>query len=621
MKRFALCTLRALAALFASSALLAQTPRDPASDVLPRSPIRVPGTIAPQGTFELRPGMPLDDTSGIAPAASATFEPSTTRVGRPVEFRVAITGGQRVVDLPSLPEVDGLQFDTLRSPSYSLQSFNGQMVGTSILRFTAFPRRAGEFTVPSFAVDVGGKRVQVPSAKLIVTELQPGEVAYQPLRSLIEVPQREFFVGETIKARLIFAETPDEQPQSVQHFAKSSGGVLFKPNMRNRREQVTVDGRTANALTMNVEITPLVAGETEVNCQVIVLVAKNDPFGRRGALSQSTIDVPSVRFKVLPVPVSRPPGFTGAIGEFTMASPRLSATEIEVGEPLTMTVALTGQGNLDGVPAPELEPSAEWTAYRPTSEFQRDDESGLGTKLFTYTLVPKRDGRKGTPALPFAYFNPAKREFVDITIPPQPVNVKASAAAPTATDSSVSASGSPESSGPTEPPREVEPTLTGLADTAGTWRPTLGPNFATFYWLQAIPPLILLGLWAYRRRTDYLAAHPEIERRRRARRSALSALARARHAVRRGDQAGFVDASLGALRAAAAPLDSTQPESLTREEIVRQLGGDQRAARTTHAIFDRADATRYASTKTDLNSAAELLPEVEHAVAALHSRQ
>jgi hypothetical protein len=96
----------------------------------------------------------------------------------------------------------------------------------------------------------------------------------------------------------------------------------------------------------------------------------------------------------------------------------------------------------------------------------------------------------------------------------------------------------------------------------------------------------------------------------------------ARAAARRGDSAKFFEASLGALRQAAAPLDSAEAESLTREEVLRQFGTDERGARAAQAIFETADASRYASTRVGKNVDSEtLLPELEHAVASLSSRQ
>jgi hypothetical protein len=605
----------------------APTPPAPPTLVPGQRPPPPTGTIAPPGfSIEIQPGrnpVPIDPATGapltpdVEPAGSATFDPPAGRVGRPVEYRVTITGGGRISELPALVPPEGLQFD--QGPrGYSTTFLNGQPVLTSTLRFTAIATRAGEYVVPSFQVQVGRRQLQIPAARLVITEPQPGEAVYQPVKTAIDIPNRDYFIGETIEARLLFIDTPDEQPQYVQHVAKSSGGVLFKPSMRTRREQITWQGKPYNGLIMPVQITPLVAGETEVNCQVIVHVGKTDALGRRGILTQSTIDIPSARFRVLPLPQARPAGFTGAIGEFTVAQPKLSATELEIGEPLTLTVALSGQGNIDGVPAPELPADAQWTAYRPTAEVQREDDSLAGTKVFTYTLIPKRVGRHGTPSLPFAYFDPVKRTFVDITVPPVPVLVKASAAAPAG---SIPAAAATENTAPSEPPREAEPTLTGLSEQPGRWHVAPGPGLKSFLWFQIIPPALLLALWSWRRRNEYLARHPDILRRRNARAAARRALAQARAAAQRGDHAAFVQASLGALREAAAPLDTAEASSLTRQEVLHQLRTDERAARTARTIFETAEASRYASRDAVPSPSAELLPEVEHAVARLTSRR
>jgi hypothetical protein len=121
---------------------------------------------------------------------------------------------------------------------------------------------------------------------------------------------------------------------------------------------------------------------------------------------------------------------------------------------------------------------------------------------------------------------------------------------------------------------------------------------------------------------EYLEKNPGILRRRAACAAARRALTIARAAARRGDITGFFEASLGALRQAAAPLDSADAESLTREEVLRQLRTDERAARAARAIFDTADASRYASLQSTAQiESAQLLPELEHAVASLSSRR
>jgi hypothetical protein len=612
-----------IAWLFLSSAFAQQPPPVPPAPLQPPQPparLQIQPQVQP-GTAPMiiGPGGRLNTAGGdeITPAASAAFDVQTARIGRPFEYRVTITGSQRVTDLPGLKAPEGLQFEQ-GARGYSLTPLNGELVSMSTLRFNVMPLRTGDFTVPAFQVQVGTKQVQVPAVRIAVTDLPAGEAAYQPVRAVLDMPKRDYFVGETINARLLFIETPDEMPQFIQHVAKASGEVLFKPSMRTRaRETLEFEGKQVRGLTMPVQITPIVAGESAVGCQVIVHVARTARFGG-GFSSQATLDTPTVNMRVLALPqAGRPKGFTGAIGKFTIAQPTLSANETEVGEPIALMVALRGEGNLDSVPPPELEANAEWTNFRPTSSFERDENGEGGTKTFTYTLVPKQEGRRGTPALPFAYFDPEKRTFVDITVPPLPVVVKPS---PNAASTPVADATKKEPTGPTEPPREAEPVLTGLAEKSGRWASSPAPNLRAFLLWQLAPPVVLLLLWAWRKRFEHLLRHPETLRRRRARAATRAALAKARAAAKRGDQAGFFQAGLGALREAAAPLDSAQAESLTRDEVLRQLDDDERASKAARTIFETAEAARYASGAGVLPQPSALLPELERAVARLGAR-
>jgi hypothetical protein len=442
---------------------------------------------------------------------------------------------------------------------------------------------------------------------------QPGDVVTQPVRAVLDLPKRDFFVGETIQARVLCIDSPNEEATFVSHVPKSSGAILFKPMRRvSETRKFTYEGKPATGLALPVEITPLVAGETAASCQLMVQVKRRDSFGRISYGPQVTIDTPSVQLKVLPLPqAGRPAGFTGAIGKFTVGQPQISAKEVEVGEPIGIQLELRGTGNVDGVPPPEFPVQEDWMAYRPTSNYEADENGDGGIKTYTFTLVPKRAGAKSTPALPFAYFDPEARAFRDISIPPMPITVKAS----TAPGPAEAAKG--EASPLIDAPTEVPPALTGLAEQPGRWLNSPAPALRSFLIAQVAPPCLLLALWAWRKRREYLAHNPGVIRRKKAHVAARAALGRARAAAQRNDFPGFLSAGLGALREAAAPLDSAQADSLTREEVLRQLGGDQRAARAADSFFQNAEAARYARDVTTTANPAAMLPELEHAVARL----
>jgi hypothetical protein len=558
----------------------------------------------------------------MEPAASARFEPEAGRVGRPVVYRVTITAAQRPLEPPEPPTPASVEV-AFAGGTVSTVILNGMPAITSTYNYSVVGQRAGKFTMPAFEVAVAGKRVRVPPAMLTLAEPEPGEAPYQPVRVELDLPQRDFFVGESIGGRLLVIETQDETPQFVSHVAKTTGAAVFRPSMRTTREQFTFRGKQLEGLAMPVRITPILEGDLELGLQVVVRVQKFELPGQRGFGGQSTIDSKPARVRVLALPrTGRLPGFTGAIGKFTIAQPRLSATEVEAGEPVTLTLGMAGEGNLEGVAAPEMESAGGWQIYKPTSEYQADPEdhnTARGAKAFTYTLIPNRAGLKSTPVLPFSYFDPERRAFVDITVPPLPIQVKASSAAVASAPAETVKSETPRAE---EPPRTVEPAMTGLEEKPGRWTHSAGPPFRERWVLvlELAPPVLLLALWAWRRRREYLAANPQIIRRRRAHAAARRALARARAAARKGDRGEFLRASAGALREAASPLDTAHADSLTREDVLRLLENDAGASAVARKVLDSADAVNYSTADAGSMEPRALLPELERAVHTLARR-
>jgi hypothetical protein len=556
------------------------------------------------------------------PAASASFVPQDGRLGRPVTFRVTITAMQQPLEPPEPPTVPGLEV-TFAGGTAGTTLLNGRPMMTSTFNYSVVSLRTGRFTMPAFEVAVAGRRVRVPQAMLTVVAPDAGDAPYQPVRAVLDLPQRDFFTGESIGARLLVIETPDESPLSVSFVTKTTGAAVIRPSLRTTREQFTFGGKEHSGLVMPVRITPILEGELELGLQAMVRVQKLDGAAQRGMGSaQSTVDALPARIRVLALPrVGRLAGFTGAIGKFTVSQPKLSVEEVETGEPVTLTIAIAGEGNIEGVAAPETATAGGWQIYKPTSEYQADPEdhnSARGAKTFTYTLIPGRAGLKATPSMPFCYFDPEKRAYVDITIPPLPINVKPSSAAPAAPVAEEKS----EPQHAEEPSKQAEPVMTGLEEKPGRWVRSLSPPLRE-WWLpvaELVPPVLLLALWAWRCRRDWLAANPQIIRRRRAHAAARRALARARTAARKGDRDGFLRASAGALREAASPLDTARADSLTREEVLRLLNGDADASALARKVFDSADAANYSTAGALTMEPRALLPDLERAVRTLAHR-
>jgi hypothetical protein len=126
---------------------------------------------------------------------------------------------------------------------------------------------------------------------------------------------------------------------------------------------------------------------------------------------QIEVKTDPVEVMAQPLPPA-PPGFGGAVGRLALSS-QLTPRELRLGEAATLTVTLSGEGNLQGVQEPKVEAPAGLTLF-PPQQGSTDEVSGTrvqGTRTWSYVVVPDRAGRYSleTPAIP--YFNPQTRSY------------------------------------------------------------------------------------------------------------------------------------------------------------------------------------------------------------------
>lgn len=126
---------------------------------------------------------------------------------------------------------------------------------------------------------------------------------------------------------------------------------------------------------------------------------------------QVQVETDPVAVHVQPLPPA-PPGFGGAVGRLALTA-QLTPRELRLGESATLTVTLSGEGNLQGVEEPRLNAPAGLTLF-PPQQGSTDEVSGTrvkGSRTWSYVVVPDRAGHYSleTPAIP--YFNPRSRSY------------------------------------------------------------------------------------------------------------------------------------------------------------------------------------------------------------------
>jgi hypothetical protein len=139
-----------------------------------------------------------------------------------------------------------------------------------------------------------------------------------------------------------------------------------------------------------------------------------------GSAQTLRIDSKPVTLEVLPLPEKdKPAEFTGGVGRFTLAA-ALDRTTTTNGEPVNLTLRLSGSGNLKMIDPPSIPAISGLKILDPET---KDDarvagDVVRGTKTFRFPIIPQGDGRFEIAPITIAYFDPQARAYRKLTTGP-----------------------------------------------------------------------------------------------------------------------------------------------------------------------------------------------------------
>src|SRR5438876_94904 len=272
------------------------------------------------------------------------------------------------------------------------------------------------------------------------------------------VPSKTAYVGEIVPVQVRMGFDPRVRPRLVEPPEITGQGFTAQKLQQSGENTETISGRPYEVVTFKTAIAAARAGKFEIGpvkakAQVVVprrqsaprsrprspfdLLDQDDPFSdpffsnpfsQLGERRDVEIKSEPVALEVKPLPKNAPPSFSGAIGNFTMATDA-NPKGVQVGDPITVTSTISGRGNFDRVNAPVIEDERGWHKYPPSSKFKQDDEVGLsGTKTFETVLSPN-EKKQSLPVMAFAYFDPVKEQYVTLRSDPIAISVQGGAVA------------------------------------------------------------------------------------------------------------------------------------------------------------------------------------------------
>jgi len=413
------------------------------------------------------------------PEITARLEPQSLALGESARLIVTIKGSQAAD--PRMPDVDGLEIASAGQQS-TMQIVNGAVTASVTHIYEVTPSRAGSLTIPPISAagagstqpltlrvdkSVGGQthrapsqgRSQLPAPKIDPDDAAPVDGKGQSAFLRVVLPKRELTVGELVPVEVkAYFRAGVSATLNGLPVLSSDAFTLNKLSDKPEQAREMIDGAPYTVVTWTTALSAVKAGDYPLNLDLPVMVRTMERGQRRaggrspfqglfgddfgfddsffdnffGGLTEKPLtlhtDGAIVKIKALPTQ-GRPADFSGAVGKFDVTA-GATGTTCAAGDPLTLKIVITGEGNFDRVTTNGLPASADWKTYKPNARFEPADRSNTsGTKTFEQSIIPAKSGAQEIPAVSFSYFDPGTGTYVTRKTAPLAVEIAPAAAA------------------------------------------------------------------------------------------------------------------------------------------------------------------------------------------------
>ncbi|MBN2161494.1 MAG: protein BatD [Pontiellaceae bacterium] len=492
------------------------------------------------------------------------------------------------VDIPS---VEGLKIEHMGSDR-QYRMIQGKTTSSITHKYLITPSKVGTFSIgPIIAKYKGGEKKLTAQLKVIKPEDdEEAQQISEMMFSSVETDRTSPYVHEpfTLKLKVYVRDGIQLDGRFGLQGGIPESGLDGEPSWdivnQNREER---DRKIYTVYTLTSTIKTLTAGtfsfRPEIQLNVVVPRQQRRPFGMddpffgdlfgRQETRPVILDCNRLDIQVQPIPEDgRPDSFTGGVGilDFQVSA---GPTRLKAGEPVTVKMRITGEGNLEKIMPPEVK-SIEGLKCYDVRTVSTDNPQEV---CFEQVVIPGSDDIKELPEIAFSYFNTQTADFRTIRRGPFPLNVEPSARA----SAQVMA---PVDTALVRETRVLGHDIAYLKPAPEQWTQNDGPANRTeeaIRMVYLLPALITaLAGWISLRR-QRLANNEALARRQKAPGIARKHLQDAEKAIRKNDPAAFYEALWNALCAyfahrfnlsAGAISGATVAERIPEEkEVIEQL--------------------------------------------------
>jgi hypothetical protein len=552
---------------------------------------------------------------------SASLKPDRFAVDTGGILTITINGS-RSADI-HLPTVSGFRLQG-RGRSSQVQMINGSFSSALSYTYVIQAENPGKYTIPPITVSVDGSTL---TTKPITFEVTPsgsatpnqGNIGTSPTRLRsddadkiaflgISELQDKSWTGEVIPLQIkAYFRQGIKANLNALPVLKGDGFVMPQLDQKPLQTEESVNGTIYSVLTWESYISAVKEGKhtltLEIEATLLFPQRRNmfpgfgdqdilqDDFFQNffGGFTSKNVKVASrpITIEARPLPTdNQPHDFSGAIGHFNL-SVHAKPMEAEVGDPVTLTMIVSGSGNFDRVEVPIFAENPTWKIYPPSVEFKQGDRPIEGSKKYEQAVVIKDDHVTEIPPVSFVYFDPATEKYMTLKSAAIPLSVKHEnqATAP-----------SPASPAPTTP--KAEPENRGIAGLApihlqmGELQKKIIPLFAKTWFIAMLMlnTLLLLGIFAWKARLRYLRNNPEIQKEKKLSELLTKNMPMINEAAATNDSRRYLAACRKTIQEHLGHHWETESSAITLADLKARL----QPSSTLIAIFEAAEQSAYA---------------------------
>lgn len=338
-------------------------------------------------------------------------------------------------------------FSVLAGPntSSSMQIINGQVTREMSYGFTLQPQKLGNFTIGSASIKANGKTLRSNPITIEVVKGAAKSKSGAGEQFFIRVipNKKTAYVGEQVmldfklytRVAIEGYEVP-EDPNYDGFYA-----VELRKFSSNTVQEVLNGQQYVTKVLRRIALFPQQTGKLKVEPFKVQLAVVEDEGGRSGFFFQRNVKpayftTDAIEIDVKPLPKIELEGFCGAVGSYELQAgiDRRSATTDDA---ITLTLVLTGNGDIKRVQPPALVLSDSFEVYEPKTVGERTEEirgEVVSEKTFEYLILPKYPGVYSIKPS-FSYFNSETDQYAGFPVGPFTLSVKMGTGKPNALSS------------------------------------------------------------------------------------------------------------------------------------------------------------------------------------------